>query len=269
MADLTQVKIQALEIPNPHNLEIVWALVKPISPGPIKQIVTFAFYSPPRSRKKTKMTDHIVTTLHSLLTSYPEAGIMGGGDRNCYNIGPILAGGIPRLQNIQQLPTLGGKNLDILLTNLGPLYAKPEIISPVECDDPRKGVPSDHLVPIVYPLSNTTLGTQAEYSVKTSRPLPASGVREFGQQLIEEDLAAVRVEDSTDVQEAMFQETLTDVLDRTCPTKSVKLRVQDKPYITKELKTIHRQRTREYRKWGKSQKYINLTKQFECKPTKP
>ena len=73
------------------------------------------------------------------------------------------------------------------------------------------------------------------------------------------------MEDSTDVQEAMFQETLTDVLDRTCPTKSVKLRVQDKPYITKELKTIHRQRTREYRKWGKSQKYINLTKQFECK----
>ena len=63
----------------------------------------------------------------------------------------------------------------------------------------------------------------------------------------------------------MFQEILSSVLDRTCPTKSVKLRVQDKPYITKELKSIHRQRTREYKKWGKSQKYINLTQQFETK----
>ena len=223
VADLSQVTIQALEISKPHNLEVVWALVKPKVPGPIKQIVTFAFYSPPRSRKNPKMKDHILATLHSLLTSYPEAGIMVGGDRNCYNIGPILAGGIPRLQNIQQLPTLGGKSLDILLTNLGPFYAKPEIIPPVECDDPRKGVPSDHLIPIVYPLSNITLGTQAEYIVKTSRPLPASGVREFAQQLIEEDWSAVREQDSTDVQEAIFKEILASSLDMSCPTKSVKL----------------------------------------------
>ena len=113
VADLSKVTLQPLDIPNPHNLEIVWALARPKIPGPIKHIICFALYSPPKSRKKTKMTDCIVSTLHSLLTSYPEAGIFGGGDRNCCNVGPIVAAGIPRLKNILQLPTLGGKNLDI------------------------------------------------------------------------------------------------------------------------------------------------------------
>ena len=64
VADLSQVSIQPLEIPNPHNLEIVWALVRPKVPGPIKQIITFAFYSPPWSRKKTKLSDCIITTYY-------------------------------------------------------------------------------------------------------------------------------------------------------------------------------------------------------------
>ena len=123
--------------------------------------------------------------MHSLLTTYPDAGIFGGGDRNCYNLGPILEAGIPRLQNIQQLPTLGAKKLDIFLTNMGSFYAKTETVNPVACDDFRKGVPSDHLVPIVYPLTVATLGADSQYTVKTSRPLPESGVREFGLNLME------------------------------------------------------------------------------------
>ena len=181
------------------------------------------------------MTDCIVSTLLSLLTTYPDAGIFGGGDCNCYSVEPILAAGIPRMRNIQQLPTLGGKNLDIFLTNLGSFYANPEIVSPVKYDDPRKGVPSDHLVPIVYPLTSASLGADAQYTVKTTRPLPDSGVREFGLQVIEEDWATVREEDSPEVHEAAFQDLLSKFLDITCPTKTVKLRTQDKPYITKEL----------------------------------
>ena len=101
IADLAKVTIQPLNIPNPNHLEIVWALVSPKIQGPIKHIICFALYSPPKSRKKTMMTDCIVSTLHSLLTTYPDAGIFGGGDRNCYSVGPILAAGIPRMQNIQ------------------------------------------------------------------------------------------------------------------------------------------------------------------------
>ena len=162
IADLSKVTIQPIEIPNPHNLEIVFALVKPKNPGVIKEIITFAFYSPPRSKRKSKMTDCIVTTLHSLLTSYPQAGIMGGGDRNCYNVSPVI-NAIPGLQNLQQLPTLGAKNLDILLSNMGRYYSEVTVVPPVNCDNPNRGVPSDHSVPIIFPLTNATISEPKTY----------------------------------------------------------------------------------------------------------
>ena len=107
IADLTKVNIKALEVANPDNVEAVFALVKPkiTSESEIKEIITFAFYSPPRSKKKAKLIDHLVTTIHTLLSRFPRAGVMGGGDQNCLNISPILAA-IPRMQNIQQLPTM-------------------------------------------------------------------------------------------------------------------------------------------------------------------
>ena len=48
LADLQEVTIQPLNIANPHNLEIVFALVKPKKTDLVKEIITFAFYSPPK-----------------------------------------------------------------------------------------------------------------------------------------------------------------------------------------------------------------------------
>ena len=131
IANTTKVSIQAVETANPDNVEAVFALVKPLAPSPqIKEIITFAFYCPPRSRKMSKLIDYLVTSIHSLLARFPNAGIMGGGDRNSLNLSPILAA-IPRLLNIQQLPTLKDKNLDVLLTTMAPLYSIPIIAPPV------------------------------------------------------------------------------------------------------------------------------------------
>ena len=117
LADITQKSITPLEVET-GNLEIVWALVKPLEDSLVKQIITFAFYMAPKSRMKSKMNDHIVTTLHQLLTVYPSAGIMGGGDRNDWSVENILPA-VPRFQNIQHLAKRNGKNLDVFLTNLG------------------------------------------------------------------------------------------------------------------------------------------------------
>ena len=81
LADISKVFIKPLDI-NTGSLEIIWALINQHEGLVIKHIIVFSFYMPPRSRMKTKMTDHIVTTLHQLLTVYPGAGIMGGGDQN-------------------------------------------------------------------------------------------------------------------------------------------------------------------------------------------
>ena len=264
LADLSHVSIQPLEIPNPHNLEIVFALVKPKKAGPIKEIIVFAFYSPPRSRKKNKLIDHIVTTLHGLQTTFPRAGVMGGGDRNCLNIAPILAA-VPRLLNIQPLPTHGGRNLDVLLSTLAPYYSAPVIFQPVGTDIPGHGVPSDHLVPAVYPVNNVTLNQPKQTIVKTTRPLPDSAVADFAKLIIKEDWKDIKEEDTVDEQEKALQHILTTFLDKACPTKTVKLRDNDKPFITKELKVIDKKRKKEYNKRGKTDKYHELNNEFKTR----
>ena len=212
IADLTKVNIQAIDVPNPDNVEPFFALVKPKIQSDIKEVITFALYSPPRSRKKSKLIDHIVTTIHNLLSRYPRAGIMGGGDRNCLNISPILAA-IPRMQNVQQLPTLKGKNLDVLLTTMAPYDALPIIVPHVSCDNPNKGVPSDHSMPFIYPVTRATLGKQQEYVERTTRPLPDSAVRQLGLVLIQQNWSKVENHSDPEKQEAALQEILITLLD--------------------------------------------------------
>ena len=122
------------------------------------------------SQMKTKMTDHIVTTLHQLLTTYPRAGIMGGGDRNDWNIETVLHS-VPHLQNLLQKATLNGKNQDVFISNLGPYYASSVVVPPADPDDPSKGKRSDHSVPILYPLDNHSTQKTTEYRERTTRPL--------------------------------------------------------------------------------------------------
>ena len=63
-----------------------------------------------------------------------------------------------------------------------------------------------------------------------------------------------------------MQNVLTSHLDLHCPTKTVKLRPQiDKPFMTEDLKRLDRQRKREYKKHGKSQKYHSLSSIFDTK----
>ena len=49
------------------------------------------------------------------------------------------------------------------------------------------------------------------------------------------------------------------------PEKTITVTSFDKPYMTEELKQIRRRRQRVYRREGKSQKYIELKKEFDSK----
>ena len=80
-ADNSKVTLEKLPVEIPNNLEVSWGLVKP-KQGPKKDIIAVSFYYPPKSRKKTKMNDHIIETIHTLLAKYPNAEIVIGGDRN-------------------------------------------------------------------------------------------------------------------------------------------------------------------------------------------
>ena len=118
IANQEKFSLEKLNVVIPHNLEIIWGLLRPKSEDAyFKKIIVCSYYSPPNSRKNAKLTDHIVSTLHMLRTQYPDAPIMIGADKNSMDIKPILNCGL-RLRQVVDLPTRNGKILDIIILDI-------------------------------------------------------------------------------------------------------------------------------------------------------
>ena len=61
IGDLTHYTLDKIEVPNPDKVEMCWGILRP-KPAPgltIREIIVVSFYCPPKSRKKTKLMDHM------------------------------------------------------------------------------------------------------------------------------------------------------------------------------------------------------------------
>ena len=138
---------------------------------------------------------------------------MIGGDENSFDITPLLSG-IPKLRQIVTSPTYKTKILDVLMTNLHSAYSVPVIVPPVAPDDPTHGVPSDHSIVIATPHTlHTIQQPQQEYITRTFRPLPDSGVREFGQWICQEEWGDLSYTANPTDQVQKFEDILNSKLD--------------------------------------------------------
>ena len=254
---------QKLEIKPPSGLEVIWGLAKSKTPvSKFKTIVICSFYSPPDKRKNAKLADHIVTTLHMLFAKYPESGLVLGADKNGMDISPILNCGL-RLRQVVDKITRGRKTINIILMNMFSHYQSPIIAPPVQCDNPKRGVQSDHSVPVCYPHADPFTRLAQTYKVVEFRPLPQSNIMSFGQWITNESWSDISNVMSSTEKAMKLDDILMQKLDLHFPKKSIKLSSFDKPFITKELKTLDRRRSTEYQKHGKSTKYFALKKKFE------
>ena len=255
-------KVDKLDIQIPHHLEIVWALAKPKhEDAEIKVIILCSFYSPPRSRLRNKLKDHIIGTLQMLTTKYGDCGILVGGDKNKMDIASLLNTNL-KLKQIVSRPTRKKEILDICLTNLFSYYNAPIIIPPVQPDVPGQGVPSDHSVPLCVPHTDPSNPPARVYRTVVSRPLPDSKLRSFGQWITAETWNGIVDDEDPSNQVETFDELMNQNIDKHFPLKVTKIGVGDKPYITAELKRLKRKRMNEYRKRGKSAKYERLKAEF-------
>ena len=91
-----------------------------------------------------------------------------------------LLDALPKCRQIVNKCTYKAKILDIMLTNLRTFFCSVYIAAAVQCDDPTKGVPSDHNTAVAEPMAGAGTTVSREYTVRTSRPLPESGINEFG-----------------------------------------------------------------------------------------
>ena len=149
--------------------------------------------------------------------------------------------------------------------NLNNYYNSPIIAPPIQPDDPNKGKPSDHSVPVCTPHTDRYRPARRNYRIIKYRPLPDSSVRKFGQWIVAEDWNCIKNRMSPTEQSVAFEQLVRAQLDQFCPEKEMKISSQDKPFITAELKKIDRKKNREYTKRGKTEKYKQLEKQFQAK----
>ena len=256
---------ERIPIQIPQNLEVVWVLLRPKNPNAkFKKIITCSFYSPPNKQRNSKMADHIVGTLQMLACKYPDSAIILGADRKYMDIKPILNCGL-RLRQCVDQPTRQGAILDILLMNTFAYYSSVVIVPPIQPDDPTKGKPSDHSVPVCTPHTDRFNRPRRKFKTIKYRPLPESKMRNFGEWIVQQKWEGLRGDLSPTQQTEVFQSVVLDKLNELCPEKTVRLSTQDKPWVTAEIKQIDRQKSREYQKRGKTLKYKQLEKKFKEK----
>ena len=244
---------------------MVWGLLRPKNPGAkFKKIIVCSFYSPPNKQRNSKMADHIVGTLHMLATQHPGSAIILGADKNYMDIRPLLNCGL-RLRNCVDKPTRQGAILDIILMNTFPYYSSVTIVPPIQPDDPTKGKPSDHSVPVCVPHTDRYSRPERSFKTVKYRPMPESSIRKFGEWIVSEGWEGLRGDLTPSQQTKVFEDKIQEMLNKFCPEKTVRISSQDKPWVTGELKAIARLKSREYNKRGKTERYKDLAKQFTDK----
>ena len=135
------------------------------------------------------------------------------------------------------------------------LYAVPYICPAVQVDVPGQGVPSDHDMAVAVPLAWAGAGAVTrEYVTRSSRPLPESGVRQFGQWITGENWGALEGGLSTSEQAQILKEITEHQLNRYFPVKECRVSATDKPWITRDIKKLDRLKKSEYKKkWKECQ----------------
>ena len=254
----------------PIGVECVWALVSPKQTGPqsrIKYIAVASFYyRGPKSTKKDELFDHIAESFHLLSSKYgPDLQFLIMGDANRLNLSPITNLS-PRLkQEVKVFTRLDPPAiLDPIITTLGKWYQSPVSKPPIEAN-PGSGVKSDHLIVLMRPLVSEMQLPPRVFKTVVTRPLIYSGFQRFSKFIENETWSDIyNVADANQMAEH-FQKKLLENYLECFPTKSVKVCTEDKPWITKEVKTLHRQMTREYYKNKKSKKWSDLKEKFSAK----
>ena len=175
--DNSHFHLKELKLDNPDNLEVTFAIIRPKDlNSPQFVIILCAVYSPPNSRKKSKMIDFISSTYHHLKSSrYSSAFFALGGDINDLKT-QLLLNISPKFKQVVTLPTRGSKTLSVIVTDLWEHYQDPEILPPLQPDVPGIGKPSDHNV---QKYVDRRRPKAKSYIIKCVRPFPDSGMSEF------------------------------------------------------------------------------------------
>ena len=252
----------------PWGVEAVWAILTPHNvshDSKIQKIACCAFYYRSKSRNQSQLLDHIAEAYNIISTKYSRGlHFIISGDANHLNLNPILSLS-PRLRQIVQDSTRLNPPaiLDVIMTTLSHLYQTPVCLAPLDADDSSCGEPSDHRIPVAKPINIIENKCSRQERVIKSRPITEVGLKKFQEWIIDEQWSDVYLEESAHVKAKLFQDLLLSKVDEYFPERTLKLKSDDQPWISFQLKKLDRRRKRVYRKERRSSKWKKLDSEFK------
>ena len=111
---------------------------------------------------------------------------------------------------------------------------------------------------MAYPITGGTGAVTRQYQVKTVRPLPDSGMREFGEWLARKEWEEMGATEDPNKLLEIFEEHINTKIHSIFPEKSFKVSNQDLPFINWKLMKLKRKVQRLYRTKGRKQDYLKL-----------
>ena len=245
----------------PPNVEAVWALLTPKAGGSqsnIKHIAVCSYYYTAKT-KRSEFVDHVSEAFNKLSAKYgPGLHFILGGDTNRLNLKSILNLS-PKLKQLVQVPTRCNPDaiLDTIISTLGMYYLSPCTMPPLDNDDDKDGKPSDHLIVLMRPI-NADEPKRKSFKNITFRPLPESGLFQFGVWLKMQKWESVIGATSAHDKAKILQSLLIENLDKFLPQKTIRICSEDQPWYTEKLKKMSRRMKREYTKNKKSESWKKM-----------
>ena len=123
--------------------------------------------------------------------------------------------------------------------------------------------PSDHRIVLVRPIS--AIDNQCSRTTKdiTVRPITEIGMNKMRSWLMSQDWSQIFETSTAHDKAKILQEMLLQKFNEIFPEKTHRVSSDDQPWITHKLKSLDRQRKREYHKHRKSEKWHQLNKFFK------
>ena len=211
------------EIAVPKNLEIVWVKVVPKHKMRVKVFIICGIYSKPSSKTKTILNDHIATNYYLLKMKYQDVRFVFMGDFNDHKPDVILQLS-PQLRQTVHYPTCGTHTLDLLITDLHPMYNFPTQDPPLLPDDPTHAAQSDHLGNLFIPRAAAkTSFNPRQYKTISVRPMKRDQIDALGRVLVNENWMNILNEKNVDDKLHTFSNSLQALLDDIAPLKIIKI----------------------------------------------
>ena len=174
---------------------------------------------------------------------------------------------ISELHQVVKVPTRLNPDriLDPIITTLKRFYCDPITKPRVNPNSSKSGKPSDLLVVVMEPITNTLQIKPRVYRTIETRPINHAGLQNFSSWVENCNWADLYRCDDPNMEATMFQNILLEKYHECFPVRIMKISCDDKPWFSSELKDIDRRRKREFSKNYKSDLWRNLEEMFNEK----